>query len=98
MRGPSYRHHQQSSQAVTPFGANHSRYGLLAAARTRAGNVAGAWAALEADMARGLLDEMATRRGIGLSGAEQRQRDEWHAQRTTLDARVLALGGKSKRT
>jgi len=80
------------------FGAKQSPYPFLAAARGRAGRAVDAWAALEADLARGLLDEMALRRGLGLTPAEQRQRDELRARRVPLDARVLALASRSQRT
>jgi tetratricopeptide (TPR) repeat protein len=77
------------------FGAERSPYPFLAAARRRAGRAADAWAALEADLARGLFDEMPL---IGLSLAQRRQRDEMHAKRAPLEARVLALVSQSQRT
>jgi tetratricopeptide (TPR) repeat protein len=80
------------------FGAERSPYRLLAGARSRAGRAADAWAALEADLARGWLDELALRSGLGLSPAEQRQRDEWRTQRTRLEARILALVSRAQRT
>jgi tetratricopeptide (TPR) repeat protein len=80
------------------FGATHSPYPLLAAARIRAGRAADGWAALEADLARGWLDELALRSGLGLTPAEQRQRDQWRTQRTALEARVLALVSRAPRT
>jgi len=80
------------------FGAEQSPYPFLAAARGRAGLAADAWAALEADLARGLLEEMALRRGLGLTQAEQRQRDEMRTRRTALEARVLALVSRPGRT
>jgi tetratricopeptide (TPR) repeat protein len=80
------------------FGAAHSPYPLLASARGRAGRAAEAWAALEADLARGLLDELALRRGPALTPAEQRRRDELRALRAPLDARVLALPSRPQRT
>jgi len=80
------------------FGAEHSPYPFLAAARGRAGRAADAWAALEADLARGFLDQMALRRGRGLTPAEQRQRDELRARRAPLDARILALASRAQRT
>jgi hypothetical protein len=46
---------------------------------------------LEADLGRGLFDEIALRRGLGLTPVEQRQRDELRTRRTALEARVLAL-------
>jgi tetratricopeptide (TPR) repeat protein len=80
------------------FGAERSPYELLAAGRSRAGRSGDAWAALEADLARGLLDEIALRRGIGLTPAEQQQRDELLGQRTPLEARVLVLVSRASRT
>ncbi len=79
------------------FGAEHSPLPFLAAARSRAGRAADAWAALEADLARGMLDEMTLRRGIGLTAAEQRQRDILRARRVPLEARVLALVSRPQR-
>jgi CHAT domain-containing protein len=80
------------------FGAERSPYNSLAAARSRAGRFAAAWEALEANLARGFLDELAFRRGRSLSPGEQRQRDEWLAQRSTLEARVLTLVSRAQRT
>jgi tetratricopeptide (TPR) repeat protein len=80
------------------YGAEHSPYPFLAAARGRAGRAADAWAALEADLARGLLDQMALHRSPSLSPAEQRHRDELRARRAPLDARILALVSRSQRT
>jgi len=80
------------------FGAEQSPYPFLAAARGRAGRTAGAWEALEAELARGLLDEMALRRGRGLTPEEQRQGEELRAKRVSLDARVLVLASRPQRT
>src|SRR5262249_50214958 len=66
------------------FGAQQSPYPVLAAARSRAGRAADAWAALEADLARGWLDELALRRGLSLTPDEQHQRDAWRGQRPPL--------------
>src|SRR5262249_7322493 len=71
------------------FGARQSPYLLLSMAWTRAGQAAKAWAALEADLARGLLDELALRRGIGLTPAQQRQCDDLRTQRTSLEPRIV---------
>jgi tetratricopeptide (TPR) repeat protein len=80
------------------YGAERSRYPFLAAARNRSGRSADAWTALEADLARGLLDETALRRGLSLTPAEQQQRDALRARLTPLDARVLALVRRPQRT
>jgi len=79
------------------YGAERSPYPFLAAARARAGRAADAWSALEADLARGLLDEMALRRNLGLIPAEQNQRDELRARRAGLDTRILALASRPQR-
>jgi CHAT domain-containing protein len=80
------------------FGAERSPYPALAAACCRAGLPVDAWAALEANLARGLLDDMALRRETGLPPTEQRQRDELLARRTPLEARILALVSRPQRT
>jgi CHAT domain-containing protein len=80
------------------FGAERSPYPALAAACCRAGRTADAWAALEANLARGLLDEMAGRSGVGLTPTERRQRDELRDRRTPLEAGVLALVSRPQRT
>ena len=80
------------------FGAERSPYGFLAAARSRAGRPVNAWDSLEANLARGLLDESATRRGIGLTQSEQRRRDDLAAALISLDTRILALVGRAERT
>jgi CHAT domain-containing protein/tetratricopeptide (TPR) repeat protein len=80
------------------FGAKRSPYAFLTAAYRHAGRAADAWAALEADLARGLLDDMALRRGAGLTPTERRQRDELLERRASLEARVLALISRAKRT
>jgi tetratricopeptide (TPR) repeat protein len=79
------------------FGAEFSPYPLLAATLARAGRPAEAWAALEHDRARGLLDDAALRRG-GLSPEEQQRRDALAAEKAPLDARVLALLSRPQRT
>jgi CHAT domain-containing protein len=80
------------------FGVLDSPYSLLAAARRRAGRSADAWAALEADLARGLLDEMAFRRGSGRTPSEQRRRDELEAKQSPINYSILALVSRAKRT
>jgi CHAT domain-containing protein/tetratricopeptide (TPR) repeat protein len=80
------------------FGAKQSPYPFLAAARSRSGRAADAWVALEANLARGLLDQLALHGGPGLTPAEQRQRDDLQARRTALDARILPLASRTQRT
>jgi CHAT domain-containing protein/tetratricopeptide (TPR) repeat protein len=80
------------------FGAERSPYALLAATQSRAGRSADAWAAIESDLARGLLDEMASRRGSGLKPADQSRRDELESQRTPINHSIFALVSQPKRT
>jgi hypothetical protein len=71
---------------------------LLAAFFARAARATEAWAALEADLARGLLDESASRRGQGLTEKEQRQRLDLQARRAPLDRQILALASRTRRS
>jgi len=80
------------------FGAERSPYPALAAGLGRAGRAAEAWAALEANLARGLLDEMALRRSPDLTPAEQGQRDDLRARRAKLESRILPLASRLQRT
>jgi tetratricopeptide (TPR) repeat protein len=80
------------------YGAQSSPHASLAAAWARAGQAAHAWTELEADLGRGLLDDMAVRRGIGLTPAERQLRDQLVARRLALGTRVLALVCQSRRT
>jgi tetratricopeptide (TPR) repeat protein len=80
------------------FGAERSPYGFLAAALGWAGRSADAWAALEANLARGLLDEMAFRRGGDLTPDDQRRRAELQAQRSPINHSILALVRRPERT
>jgi CHAT domain-containing protein len=79
------------------YGAERSPYPALAAACCRAGRPDDAWAALEANLARGLLDDMAGRSGVSLTPNQRRQRDELLARRTPLEARILALVSRPQR-
>jgi tetratricopeptide (TPR) repeat protein len=76
----------------------NSPHAFLAAARARAGQAAEAWAALEADLGRGYLDELLGQGGSILTPAEQRQRDALRERGTVLEGRVLALVTRSTRT
>src|SRR5262249_27152506 len=81
-----------------PYGAEGSPYAFLAAARNPAGRAAAAWAALEADLGRGVRDEAALQRDSRLKPAEQQRRDALIARRTALEATVLALVSRPTRT
>jgi hypothetical protein len=80
------------------FAVARSPHAFLAAARARAGQPAAAWAALEAGLGRGLLDELAQRYGRGLTPAERHERDQLRARRGALEGRVLPLVRRPRRT
>src|SRR5262249_27615355 len=64
---------------------------FLAAARSRAQRAIDAWAALEADLARGLLDQLAPLRGGGLTPAEKPPSEDLQGRLSPPDAPPLAL-------
>jgi CHAT domain-containing protein/tetratricopeptide (TPR) repeat protein len=80
------------------FGAKYSPYNLLAAVQSRVGRWTSAWVALESNLAPGLLDEMASRRGSGLTQPERHRRDELRRRITPINGRILALVGRGERT
>jgi CHAT domain-containing protein/tetratricopeptide (TPR) repeat protein len=80
------------------FAAAHSPHALLAAARARAGQPVAAWAALEAGLGRGLLDQLAQRRGLGLTPTERHERDRLLARRGALESSLLALVRRPQRS
>jgi tetratricopeptide (TPR) repeat protein len=71
-------------------GAGESVRLNLAAVLARLGEPAGAWEALEADLGRGLLDELAGREGRRLAPAEQARLRELIDELDTLDRLVEA--------
>ena len=73
------------------FGVRRSPYLLLAAAEAGHGDVISAWDALESDLARGLLDEAASRAGLQLTAAEERERNERTAELEKLQPQILKL-------
>jgi tetratricopeptide (TPR) repeat protein len=80
------------------FRVERSPHAMLAAAKTGAGRSAEAWSAMEAGLARGLLEEMASRLGSGFTPDELRRRNEFRVLVTRINARILALVGRPKRT
>jgi CHAT domain-containing protein/tetratricopeptide (TPR) repeat protein len=80
------------------YSAERPSYAFLAAARGRAGRAREAWNALEADLGRGLLEEMSGRYPIPLTAAEQRARDEALARRAPVATRILALVSRPQRS
>jgi tetratricopeptide (TPR) repeat protein len=80
------------------YGAERSPYPPLSVTSSREGRFAEAWTALEADLARGLLDEMASRRGDNFTPAEQQRRTDLVGRINPLNARILGLASRSART
>ena len=80
------------------YAAERTPYPVLVAALCRAGRGTEAWAAMEADLARGLLDAQAVRRGLALTPDEQRKRDAWQSQQSALDTKVFALVRRPQRS
>lgn len=74
-----------------PFAAGQFPYRLLAAIRAQLGDPAGAWEAAEADLARGLLDEAAARRGGSFTAAEQKQQAALAGRLRELEPRILSI-------
>ena len=72
------------------FGADRSPYPRLAAVQARLGRPEAAWASLEADLARGLLDQMATP-DDELTEAEQARDWALRSRLTAIQTRLVAL-------
>jgi CHAT domain-containing protein/Tfp pilus assembly protein PilF len=73
------------------FGVDQSPYRMLAAVEAGHGDPIDAWRALEADMARCVLDETASRAGQKLTANEEQQREELIATLEKLHPRILRL-------
>jgi CHAT domain-containing protein/tetratricopeptide (TPR) repeat protein len=80
------------------YGTARSPYHLLAATYRRERRFAEAFLSLEADLARGLLDEIASRRGSIFSPVEQEHRSKLVDRISPMNARILALATRGKRT
>jgi CHAT domain-containing protein/tetratricopeptide (TPR) repeat protein len=80
------------------YGAEHSPYGLLVAVQFRAGHATEAWLALEADLGRGLLDDLPPGHGLGLTREEQDRRKELRARLGVLEGRARALVTRPRRS
>jgi tetratricopeptide (TPR) repeat protein len=65
----------------------------LAGCRARLGRPAGAWRALEAGLARGLLDDVSARQAPGLSAPEQQRRQDLDASLAQFDRQIGAVLG-----
>jgi hypothetical protein len=66
---------------------------MLAAIRARAGRAEDARQSWEANLSRGLIDDLATRRSWPVTPAERGRQDEVISQLTRLDNQMAALGG-----
>jgi CHAT domain-containing protein/tetratricopeptide (TPR) repeat protein len=73
------------------FGAEHSPYRTSAAIHARLGSSREAWTAIETDLARGLSDESATRRGTALRDDEQQLRKELAGRLSQIQTLILPL-------
>lgn len=73
------------------FGAERSPYRLRAATQAHLHFPAAAWVAAETDLARGLSDEIASRRGATLTPDEQSERSVVSSRLNQLQPRVLQL-------
>jgi hypothetical protein len=73
------------------FAAQRSPLLSLAACRARAGLAVGAWQAWEANLARGLLDDLAARQARPLTEAERRREQEFRGALQVLDKQLAAL-------
>jgi CHAT domain-containing protein/tetratricopeptide (TPR) repeat protein len=76
------------------FGSEFSPYCLLACVHASLHDTTAAWLAAEADLARGLSDEAASRGRTTLTQAEQQARRTLTASLSRIQPRVLQLGSK----
>jgi CHAT domain-containing protein/tetratricopeptide (TPR) repeat protein len=76
------------------FGAAQSPYPLLAATKAQSGMPSGAWMAAEADLSRGLSDELAFRRAAALSSDEQRARANAFLRLEQMQPQIIRLQSK----
>jgi tetratricopeptide (TPR) repeat protein len=73
------------------FGAEHSPYRLQATTRAQLQSPVTAWVAAETDLARGLSDEFAFRRGTTLTTAELDRRNSANTRLSQIQPRILQL-------
>jgi hypothetical protein len=79
------------------FGVQRSPYQQLAAALARLDRPADAWAALEAGLARGLLDQLGPASGDALAPDEEAKRRELAGRLGAFEPRLLRLSAALKR-
>jgi hypothetical protein len=77
---------------------SHSPYPLMGALMARQGRSADAWIALERDLARGLLDQLAERRAGTLPPDEQRRYDALTDRLAAIGPRILFLLTRTQRS
>jgi CHAT domain-containing protein/tetratricopeptide (TPR) repeat protein len=80
------------------FGAQESPYDALAGAFARADQPERAWQALEADLARGLIDEASARRGKPLDPAERERREALSQKLDTIQFQLFELVARKDST
>ncbi len=80
------------------FGADRSPYRLQTATEARLGHDSAAWTAAEADLARGLSDETASRHGVVVTPAEQNRQAAVDARLNQLQPLILQLVTKQATT
>ncbi|MCE9531628.1 MAG: tetratricopeptide repeat protein [Planctomycetes bacterium] len=79
------------------FGISKSPYPLLAVTRAQLKQPAAAWSALEANLARGLLDQLGSGKASRLTTDEETRRRELTGQLRAIAPRLLKLVSSSKR-
>ena len=78
------------------FGAEQSPYGLLAAVHAILDSPTPAWVAAESNLARGLSDELASRRGVALSVDEKGEKVSFTRELAELETHILRLVAKQE--
>jgi tetratricopeptide (TPR) repeat protein len=73
------------------FAAEHSDFAALTTCLARMGNFAEAWTNLEANLARGLLDDFSARLTLARAPKEQRQQQELTSRLQHVDEQLAAL-------
>jgi hypothetical protein len=82
----------------TSFAARFSPFPPLAACLARTGKPGEGWRRLEDGLARGLLDELAARRGLSLPEGERQRQQDLVAQLAQLDKHILPLVSATTQT
>lgn len=80
------------------FAARQFTYPKLAAIRAERGDSVGAWTAAEADLARGLLDSVATNGGESFTAAERKTQAEIVDRLNGIEPQILRLTSLPERT